>query len=105
MQMTQQQRNELVRRVVGAVHPLRIIQFGAAARAEMGLAGDVGVLVVMPEGTSRRETIELLQRRFIGLPLSVDVLVVTPEHLLRHPESTGLIYSTILDEGRVLYAA
>ena len=33
-----------------AVHPLRIILFGSAARGEMGADSDLDVLVVMPDG-------------------------------------------------------
>ena len=41
---------EIVRRVSGAVHPLRVILFGSAARGEMGPASDVDLLIVMPDG-------------------------------------------------------
>jgi predicted nucleotidyltransferase len=40
----------LVRRIVQAVHPLRIILFGSAARGQMGPHSDLDVLVVMPDG-------------------------------------------------------
>ena len=42
---------EMVRRIVGAVHPVRIILFGSAARGQMGSDSDLDVLVVMPDGT------------------------------------------------------
>ena len=44
---------ELVQRIVEAVHPLRIILFGSAARGEMGPNSDLDVLVVMPDGIHR----------------------------------------------------
>ena len=48
--------NDLVRRIVDAVHPLRIILFGSATRGEMGADSDLDVLIVMPEGIHRRRT-------------------------------------------------
>lgn len=43
--------DELVKRTVEAVRPLRIILFGSAARGEMGPDSDIDLLVVMPEGS------------------------------------------------------
>ncbi len=43
---------ELVQRIVEAVHPLRIILFGSAARGEMGPNSDLDVLVVMPDAST-----------------------------------------------------
>ena len=56
MQPDQQALDELVTRIVEAVHPLKIILFGSAARGEMGPDSDVDVMVVMPEGTHRLDT-------------------------------------------------
>jgi predicted nucleotidyltransferase len=97
--------NELVRRIVDAVHPLRIILFGSAARGDMRPDSDIDILVVMPDGTHRRHTAELLHTRFFGIPFGIDVMVATPTDLQRHRQNIGLIYATILDEGTELYAA
>lgn len=95
----------VVERIVEAVHPLRILIFGSAARGEAGPDSDVDVLVVMPEGTNRRQTTQYLHTQFFGLPVAVDVVVATPSDLERHGRNPGLIYRTILEEGRELYAA
>ena len=105
MQPSQEQTGELVRRIVETVRPLRIILFGSAARGEMGPDSDVDVLVVMPEGSPRRQTSRFLHTQLFGIPFGVDILVTTPEHLERHRDNIGLIYRTILEEGREVYAA
>jgi len=96
---------ELVRRIVDAVHPLRIVLFGSAVRGELGPDSDVDLLVVMPEGTHRLETMRFLHTRLFGIPFPVDILVATPDDLAQHGASPGLIYRTILQEGKVLYVA
>jgi predicted nucleotidyltransferase len=96
---------KLVQRIVEAVHPLKIILFGSAARGEMGPDSDVDVLVVMPEDVDRLGTAEYLHTQFFGIPLAVDVVVATPGDLVRYGRSVGLIYRTVLEEGRELYAA
>lgn len=62
MQPNPQLIEELVRRIVEFVHPLRIILFGSAARGEMGPDSDFDVLVVMPDGTHRRRTAQEIYR-------------------------------------------
>jgi len=104
MQPTQEQITQLVNRIVEAVHPLRIILFGSAARGEMGPDSDVDVLVVMPEGTHRLNTMGYLHTRLFGIPLAVDIIVATLSDLEKHRDTSGLIYKTILSEGVQLYA-
>ena len=96
---------QLVRRIIEIVQPLRIILFGSAARAEMGPDSDIDVLVVMPEGVHRRRTAQLLYRQIRGLGVPFDILVATPNDLERHRDNIGLVYQSILREGREVYAA
>ena len=96
---------QLVRRIIELVQPLRIILFGSAARGEMGPNSDIDVLVVMPEGVHRRRTAQLLYRQIRGLGVPFDILVATPDDLERHKDNIGLIYQSILREGREVYAA
>ncbi len=105
MQPAPQQLDELIRRIVEAVHPDKIILFGSAARGEMGPESDVDVMVVMPEGTHRLDTMGYLYRTIRGLGVPFEVVVATPEDLQRYGDRPGLIYRTALREGRTVYAA
>ena len=96
---------DVVERVTAAVHPSRIILFGSAAHGELGADSDLDVLVVMPDGTHRRKTVQFLHTRMFGLGAPVDILVATPLDLERHRDNIGLIYRTILLEGREIYVA
>jgi uncharacterized protein len=105
MQPDQAKLDELVRRIVEAVHPLRIILFGSAARGDMTPDSDVDVLVVMPEGTHRRQTAQMLYGRMYRLGTPVDIVVATRGDLERYGDAAGLVYRAALGEGRELYAA
>ncbi len=97
--------DKLVKAIVELVHPLQIILFGSAARGEMTPDSDIDLLVVMPEGTQRRE-MELYLYEYlpvIGIPY--DILVTTPLNLEKHKNNIGLIYYYILKEGKSVYAA
>ncbi len=95
----------LVRRIVDEVHPLRIIVFGSAARGEAEPDSDLDMLVVMPEGTQRRQTAQRLYRNIRGIGVPFDILVATPADLEEHKHNVGLIYHAILREGKEVYAA
>ncbi len=96
---------DLVRRIVNAVHPLRIILFGSAARSTLGPDSDIDVMVVMPEGTHRLNTARYLYQQMMGLHFPVDILVTTPADLEEHKDNIGLIYRTILAEGKEVYVS
>jgi predicted nucleotidyltransferase len=96
---------QLVRQIVDAVHPLRIILFGSAARGDMSAHSDLDVLVVMPDGTHQLNAMGELYRKTASLPRPVDILVATPAVLEKNRHTIGLIYKTILAEGKDIYVA
>ncbi len=105
MQLNDQALDRLVRSIVQAVNPLRIILFGSAARGEGGPESDLDLLIVMPDGTHRRLTAQYLYRNLRGIGMPFDLLVATPSDLEEHKDNPGLVYRTILREGKTVYAA
>ncbi len=95
----------LVQSIVEAVHPLKIILFGSYARGKTNPDSDIDVLLVMPEGVHCRRTAQLLYRQIRGLGVPFDILVATPSALEKHKDNIGLIYRTVLQEGKEIYAA
>src|SRR5437660_1228103 len=96
---------EMVRRMVEAVHPLRIVLFGSAARGEMGPNSDLDTLVVMPNDIDCREVTKLLIRSLRGLGCPKDIVVVRQADVERHGDNPYLIIHTALSEGKELYHA
>jgi len=97
--------DELLHRIVQAVHPLRVLLFGSAARERMGPDSDIDVLVVVPDGTHCLHTTQYLYKQLWGFDLPVDILVATSATLEQHKHNTGLIYHRILAEGKEIYVA
>ena len=97
--------NTIVRKIVDSVHPIKIILFGSASRESVDEKSDYDILVIMPEGTHRRDTSKLLYKKIAESGIPVDILVATPKDIEKHKNNIGLIYRTILVEGKELYAA
>jgi uncharacterized protein len=95
---------EIVRRIVAAVQPEKIILFGSAAREETGPDSDLDFLVIK-SCKNRRETARKIRRRLVGIGIPKDIIVATPEDIERYKDTIGLIYRPALKEGKVLYAA
>lgn len=97
--------DEIVRRVVAAANPERIIMFGSAARGELGRNSDIDLLVVKAGGYAKREVSQRIRQSLRGLGEAFDVVVATPEEIERYGDCFALVYYPALREGRELYAA
>ena len=95
----------IVDEIVRLVQPLRVLVFGSVARGDARPDSDLDLLVVVPDGTHRRQTAQRLYQEVPRCGVPMDVLVTTPRNLAIQARERGLIYSTILREGVEVYAA
>ncbi|MCY3829097.1 MAG: nucleotidyltransferase domain-containing protein [Rhodospirillaceae bacterium] len=100
--------DDIVRRVVAACRPRKIVLFGSAARGEMGLHSDVDLLVVKDYGKDWRERKRIydsIYRELYGVPVAIDVIVATPGDVQRYRNSHSLVFKPALRDGRTVYDA
>lgn len=97
--------NEIVRRIVESVNPLRVVLFGSAAHGRMGPSSDLDILVVMPDGVHRRKTAQKIYRSLYGIGFSKDIVVVTESDTREYGDNPSLVIYPALREGRELYNA
>lgn len=97
----------IVKAIVEASDPDRIILFGSAARAEVGPDSDVDLLVVEKEssfqGESRWSESSRIRKALWRFPVPIDILLFTPEEVEKWKDSTNHIIARSIREGRVLY--
>ena len=74
---------DVIRRVVEAADPEKIILFGSAARGEMGPDSDIDLLVIKGGKFHRWRVTTAIHRHLRGKGAPVDVVVVTPEEVER----------------------
>ena|SRR5437660_1605322 len=96
---------DIVRRVVEAAQPDKIILFGSAARGTMGPDSDVDLLVIKDGRFHRRRVTTAIYRQLAGADAPVDVVVVTPDEIERYRNTPCLVIYPALREGKVVYGA
>ena len=94
---------ELIRRIVEASQPEKIVLFGSAATGKMGPNSDIDVMVVKAGEFHRGRLTEEIYRSLWGLGCAVDVVVVTQDDIERYKDSFCLIIEPALREGIVVY--
>ena len=97
--------DEIVRRVVAAAKPDRIVLFGSAAAGKMTPDSDIDVLVLVASpGNVRQESVRLWNAlRGLGRPF--DVVVMPTERLEETKNLVGGIAYPANRYGRVIYEA
>lgn len=94
---------EITNRILKVSDPEMIILFGSYARGDFGTDSDLNLLVVLKGVESPRKESTRLRRSLRGMLVPVDILVATPEQIERHRNNVGLIYRSVLREGKVIY--
>ena len=97
--------NRLIQRIIAVVQPIKIILFGSDARGEMDSNSDLDILVIVPDGTQRRRTAQLIYRHMIGFQCAVDIIVATETDLQVYGNKVGLIYNSAIIGGREIYVS
>jgi predicted nucleotidyltransferase len=94
----------MVQRLVRQFDPEQIILFGSHARGTAGPDSDVDFLVVMPVKGSKREKQIEIRIALHDIHVAKDIIVVTPEDVIRYRNVPGTLVRPALLEGKLLYA-
>jgi predicted nucleotidyltransferase len=70
---------DIIRRIVDAADPDRIILFGSSARGSMGPQSDIDLLVIKSGSYNPREVAGHIYQNLYGTGKACDIIVVTPE--------------------------
>jgi predicted nucleotidyltransferase len=94
---------EVIRRVVEAAQPDKIILFGSAARGEMGPNSDLDLLVIKGGKFNRERLTSKIYDHLYDAEAAVDVMLVTPEEVEHYRDTHCLVICPALREGKVVY--
>ena len=102
-EVTEDLLEEIVRRIVHAVDPEKIILFGSRARGDSRAQSDLDVLVIMESTKPRWERSIPLFGALSDIMIPMDILVYTPEEVREWSNVRQAFPTTAVREGKVLY--
>ncbi len=102
--ITDQILEEVVRRILAAGSPLKIVLFGSRARGEAGPRSDLDVLIIEESDLPRYKRAAPYLRALTGVYPAKDVVVWTPREIDAWSSEPNAFVTTALREGRTLYA-
>jgi predicted nucleotidyltransferase len=94
----------VVRRILDVGNPLKIVLFGSRARGDARPDSDLDLLIVEEAAEPRHERSVRYLRSLAGVFPGIDVVVWTPEEIADWSGVSNHFITTIVREGRVLYA-
>ena len=93
---------DIVKRVVEAAKPEKIVLFGSAARGTMGPDSDLDLLVIKGGKFNRDRVTRDIFCNMSG-EAAVDIVVVTPEEVERYRDTHCLVICPALREGKIVF--
>lgn len=103
MRIKQQVIKEIVRRVLNAVKPARIILFGSAATGEMNADSDIDLLVLKNTSGVYEEEWLNVDRALRGMPFPFDIIIMPLEKFEESKNIIGGIAYPAHKYGKVIY--
>lgn len=96
---------EIVRRLVAAANPRKVILFGSVARGTHGANSDSDLIVIEASVKSKHAEMVRLRTVLRGILCPIDVLVISEEEFLERSTQPSNVYYWTNREGKVLYEA
>jgi predicted nucleotidyltransferase len=95
--------DEIVERIVGVMHPRKIVLFGSRARGDAAGGSDLDLLVIAESDQPRYRRAAPLYGALSDILVPMDILVYTPEEVEDWSAVPEAFVTTALREGKVLY--
>ena len=92
------------RRIVNRFHPERIVVFGSQARGDAAPDSDIDLLVVVSDGSDRRQLLRSIRMVLADIAVSKDIFVTTPSYAARYCDVIGTLVEPALREWVTIYA-
>jgi predicted nucleotidyltransferase len=99
--------NDIVKTIVKAAHPEKIIVLGSRAAGSATSDSDIDLLIVDPKGfsheRSRRAEVARISRLLAGFTVPLDILIYSADEVKSWQNSPNHIISRALESGKTIY--
>lgn len=95
--------DEIVKRVVEKVNPLKVILFGSLAYGNPTQDSDIDLLVIKESSVPRHRRSKEIRSILRGMKVAVDIIVYTPEEVKKWEGIDTAFITGVVKKGKVLY--
>jgi predicted nucleotidyltransferase len=96
--------NEIVKRILNVINPIRILLFGSWAYGQPEKSSDLDLLIVVEDGvSSRRKIASEIYGALTGFLISKDIIVATLRDIEDWKNVPQAFLTTIVRKGKVIY--
>ena len=95
--------DEIVERIVRAIHPHKIVLFGSRGRGKARSDSDIDILVIADSSEPRYRRSAPLYGALSDIRTPMDIVVYTPEEVAEWSQVRQAFVTTAIREGQVLY--
>jgi hypothetical protein len=96
---------EIVRRIVAAAQPSRVILFGSYGRGDADTGSDLDIMVIKPEVVDRYVEMVRLYEAVGGMGPGLDILVYSEAEYQRRSRVPGTVLYWARKQGKDVYEA
>lgn len=101
--ITEELIREIKERIVGAVHPEKIILFGSYAYGKPTKDSDLDLLVIMPSDEPMHKRVLPIRKLLLDVHVPKDIIVYTPDEVEKWKNVTNAFITSIMKKGKVIY--
>ena len=106
-EITEEKVQAVFKRIIEVSNPVSVILFvlfGSYVRGRININSDLDILIVVDESVKNcRQEGMRIRRALKGILMPMDIIVVRQRNLYNLADTPGLIYSSALKEGKIVY--
>ena len=103
MLITEDQINQVVKRIVETAKPEKVILFGSYAYGTPNEGSDLDILVIQKSDLPNRKCSSIIRQAMDGLKLPMDIIVYKPEQVDYWKDTPVAFVTHIINKGKLLY--
>ena len=101
--VTQEQLNEITRRIVENFKPEKIVLFGSYAQGNSTEDSDLDLLIVKDSNLPRYKRGREVRKYLRGLKVAIDLVVYTKDEIQKWSNVKTSFITTVMEKGKILY--
>lgn len=96
--------DEIVRRIVRTVNPLKIVLFGSYASGNPNSDSDIDLLIITEKVKSKRKESAGIWNTLADIPLPKDIILASMDEFEFYRKEAGSVFRTASEKGIEIYA-